>query len=712
MIPGKRTLILLVMLFLFAACAVPAFSMSVVLDDGARYRADSTARENEIKIKAADGTERTVGLSQVRLIDFSDETAETGIPGKAAAPANIPDDVKKILAMVPDKSKFPNAGGYVIEDEDVYTLKQDGTYKIRSHYIFKIFEDRAVDPGLTLAYAFERESVKIIMARTIGEDGRVYDLDPKDIKVGDSFGGASMISHTYKYVTATLPNVKKGSIIEYVVEHNTFKPIIEGYFTPAMYFIGGEPKRHMKVEIHVPAGKKLKYVSKNFDRFYDKSFEAVKHLEKPVIREDSTEVVYSYEAFDVPELISEPDMPNVKDFIPRVQFSAYENWDKIYEWDIDKLGTHIAETSPEMKKKVEELTKGCRNNDEKVAKIYHYVQQEIRYVSIKGDTVAGRAGHPARETFEKKYGDCTDKSILMSSMLKIAGIDCYPAALKAGGGQWDPEVAHIDSNHKICFLTYDSKEMILDSTSQDSRFPFFRTDDHDRNCLVSQLRRMVRASMPLSTQKTVRDVDLRPDGSIHIKGRREFDGAFESSIRARNKRLKEEQIMDDYRRRLSATLPGVNLISLKYTDLMDLSTPVVEEVEYEAPDAAIIADDLILFSVPGYTFNFSETSLKERKFPIDYEYLLNMETVFNFKLPKGYRLKYLPPPLTVDNKYMIFKGEFKETTPGVITFSDKMERKARFVDPADYASYKADLEKLMKYAGEKVVIEREGVQKK
>jgi len=708
----KFTVLVSVLIFPILAFATSALAMSVVLDDGERCRADSTSIENVIKVRTADGKEKNVGLSQIKTIDFSDETSETKTASATTSSVEIPPDVKHILSLVPDKSKFPNAGGYVIEDEDIYTLNADGTNKVRSHYIFKIFEDRAVNPGLNLGYAFERESAKIIMARTIAEDGKVYNLNPRDIKDGDSFSGASMISHTYKYITATLPNVKKGSIIEYVIEQNTFKPIIEGYFTPGFYLVGQEPKRHVKVEIHAPKGKKLYYVAKNFDRFYDKAFEILKPLEKPVIHEDSNEVVYSFEAFNVPELISEPDMPNAKDIIPRVQFSAFETWDKIYDWDSDKLGTHVNDISEEMKKKVGELTKDCRTNDEKVAKIYHYVQQEIRYVSIKGDTLAGRAGHPAKETFEKKYGDCTDKSILMSAMLKIVGIDCYPSALKAGGGQLDSDIAAIDTNHKICFLKYDSKEIFLDSTSQDSRFPFFRLDDHDRNNLVSQLRRIIKAGMPVSNQKSVRDVELRPDGSVYIRGRREFDGAFESSIRARNKRLKEEQIKDDFRRRLSAILPGVKLHSLKYTDLMNLSLPVVEEVEYEAADAAIIADDLMLFSVPGYTFNFSEVSTKERKFPIDYEYLSNIESVFNFKLPAGYTVKYLPAPLTVENKYILFKGEYKETAPGVITFSDKIERKARFVDPADYASYKADLEKLMKYAGEKVVIRRENVNKK
>ncbi|HNY12935.1 MAG TPA: DUF3857 domain-containing protein [Candidatus Wallbacteria bacterium] len=678
--------------------------MSVTLGDGKSYKAEPAASENYIKIKK-EGTEEVVSISEVKKIDFSDEKDAEGKKTDTAS-VEIPADIKAILEKVPDKSKFPNAGGYVIEDEDIYKLNEDGTYKIRSHYIFKIFEDRAVDSGITLSYAFERESIKIAMARTILEDGRVYNLDPKDIKEGDAFQGSQFYSNTYKMVSATLPNVKKGAIIEYVIEHNVFKPLIEGYFCPSVYFASSEPKLHCRTEIRVPKNKKIKYVAKNFDRIYDKNFEILKPMEKPQIKEEGNETVYIFDISNVPEMISEAFMPNYKDVTPRIQFSAYESWDKMFEWFNDKFDRHVSEVSDQMKAKVEEITKKCKTKEDKIAALYHYIQQENRYISIKGDVVSGLSGHPAKRTFDNKYGDCVDKAILMAAMMKLIGVDCYPTILNAGGGTMDEEVAHFYLNHSISFLKYDSKEIFLDSTSQDSRFPFFRSDDHDRNNLVSQLKRIVRAPMPVSKLISNRDVTIKDDGGIIVKGRREYEGQYEQSIRGYNKSLKEEEIKDNFKQSLNATLPGVKLISLEYTDFMDLTRQVVENVEYEAPNAVIIAGDLMLFAVPGYGFNFSEISLKERKYPIDYGYLTDGESTFNFTLPKGYKVKYLPKKFEVDNKYMNFKAEYRETAPGVITFADRTLRKCRFVDPADYASYKADLESIMKFAGEKAVIEK------
>ncbi len=689
-----------------------ASAMSVTLrDGGGPYQAECVGGEaDRIKIDK-NGTDEIIEISDIMNIKFSgSESAavsdnlsksDTGAAGAASA------DVLEILKKVPDKSKFPNAGGYVIKDEDVYTYNADGTYKIVSHYIFKIFEDRSVDSGIETGYAFERESARIIMGRTIAEDGRVSELDLNSVTIGDAFRGAKFYSNTYKIISATLPDVKKGSIIEYKIERNVFKPIIEGYFTPSIYFGSSEPAYEVRLEVRMPEDKKLYWIAKNFDRIYDKNFEVIKNAANPEIIQNKGYVSYIFSAYNVPEIIMEYAMPPVKDIVPRIQCSAYENWDKIYEWDIKNLGANISQISDELKNKTLDLIKNCKTNDEKIAAIYHYVQQEIRYISIKGDIVANRAGHPAKQIFENKYGDCTDKSILMAAMLGAARIVSYPAAIMAGGGDWDPEVAHINSNHKISFISYDSKEIFLDSTSQNTRFPFFRADDHGRNCLVSQARRMVRSGMPLSNNLLRCEAVINSDKSITVKGRRETDGHIESMIRGRNKSLKESEIKDNFKRSLNQTLPGVELIKLEYTDLMNLNEPVIETFEYRAPEAVISAGDLILFSVPGHEMQFKEVSLEERNYPIDYMYLTNNEVVYEFLLPESYKVKYLPAKLEINNKYITYRAEYVKTSENKVVFSDKIERKVRMVDPADYKNYKTDIEKIKKYSGEKVVISRE-----
>lgn len=690
--------------------AEESYSMSVTLrEDGAVYKAKpADGAQNHLLIDK-NGEDKIISIYEVKTIDFSDEGNQqetaAAVANKTAA-VEIPADIKEILAKVPDKSKFPNAGGYIIKDEDIYTLNPDGTSKTRSHYIFKIFEDRAVDGNIIMSYAFERESAKIVMGRTIQPDGSVSMLNDADIKEGDMFEGAQFYSNTHKVISASLPDVKKGSIIEYIIERTVFKPIIEGYFCPAVYFVANEPKLNCRVEIRTPKNKKLYWASKNFETIYDPNFEVLKTVKDPVISETGSEKIYSFEVDNLPEFISEPGMPSYKDSLPFVQFSSYETWEPIYEWFNKNFDRHVGEISEEMKTKTAEIIKDCKTAEEKIAAIYHYIQQQNRYISIKGDLVAGLTGHGAKRTFDNKYGDCVDKAILMTAMLKIAGIESYPTLINAGGPQWAIEVPHLDLNHSISFVKYDSKEIFLDTTSQDSRFPFFRVDDHDRYNMVPQLKKIIKSDMPLSVQTNYRQVIINKDGGISVTGRRKFEGAFEYWARMGNKSLKESEIKDSYKQRLNVTLPGVNLKKIEYTDLMDLNAQVVETIEYDAPDAVIVADDLILFSVPGYSFDFKEVSLKERKYPIDYQYLTKTENTFEFKIPQGYKVKYTPAKFEIDNKYIKFSANYEVKDDSTVVFTDYFERKLRITEVKDYDWYKKDLENISKYAGEKVVISR------
>ncbi len=702
----------LIMFFIFIFLCImvtagSALAMSVTLKDGSVYDAEFASGADNGLIIDKNGTGEVISVYDVKSICFSDrERDESDTAAVKTAAVEIPADIKEILDKVPDKSKFPDAGGYIIKDEDIYTLNADGTYKIRSHYIFKIFEDRAIDNNIIIGYAFERESVKIEMGRTIQPDGSVSVLNQADVKIGDMFAGAQFYTNTYKVLSAALPDVKKGSIIEYVIEKNIFKPIMEGYFCPAVYFIAGEPKHICRVEIRTPKNKKLFWMAKNFDNIYDPAFENLKKHRDPVITETDKEKIYTYEIKDIAELISEPSMPSYKDALPYVQFSAFETWDPVYNWFNNHFNKHVMDISDEMRKKTEEIIRGLVKAEDKIAAIYHYIQQQNRYISIKGDLVAGLTGHGAKHTFDNKYGDCVDKAILMTAMLKIAGVDSYPSLINAGGPQWQTDVPHLSSNHSISFVTYDSKEIFLDATSQDSRFPFFRADDHGRNNMIPQLKKFVKSSMPLSVQKNHRRVVINGDGGISVTGRRWYEGAFEYWARMANKSLKESEIKDSYKQRLNVTLPGVELKKIEYTDLMNLNEPVVETVEYNAPDAVIIAGDLMLFSVPGYKFEFNEVSLEERKYPLDYQYLTRTENVFEFVVPEGYKVTYKPPVFEVKNKYIEFRAEYEVKDASTIVFKDSFERKERFVDVKDYKSYKKDLESISKYAGEKVVMNK------
>ena len=95
-----------------------------------------------------------------------------------------------------------------------------------------------------------------------------------------------------------------------------------------------------------------------------------------------------------------------------------------------------------MTRLAKELTKGKTSRADKVAALFNFVADQIRYVNY----VSGEAWLPNRPShlLSRREGDCDDKAILLISLLRAAGIRAeevlvqtretgQPAVLRAKG---------------------------------------------------------------------------------------------------------------------------------------------------------------------------------------------------------------------------------------------------------------------------------------
>jgi len=691
------------LIFIFIM-ACPSFGADILLKDGTKINGTILeSPEGKIKIEK-NGEILIFDLSKVKQVIMSkDENI------KKKSNQNIDPSIKKILDLVPDTKNYPNAGAIILEDEDKYTLNNDGSYKIYSHMIVKLLEDRALYYSkYDTYYDTERENFNIILARTILPNGEVFNVEPSMITEGDPYEGMQFYIANQKQISFSFPNAVKGAILEYITEHTVHKAVLNDYFAPSIYFIADEPKLHTKTTVTFPKNKKIQYIAKNFDKFYDPAFESLKPLEKPQIINDKDTTSYVWEAENIPEIITETMMPYYKNIVPRIQLSSYQSWDKIFDWYNEKFNAYINDIDDDIKNKVTELTENLSTLDEKVAVLYHYVQQNNRYISIKGDIVSSLAGHSATRTFHNKYGDCVDKAILLSAMLKLINVPAYPVLLMAGGGDWDIEIPNFYMNHSITYAIVNGNEVWLDSTSSSHRYPDFRADDQDRWVMVPGLRKFIKTSLP-DNAGSIQKLDMNVDekGNVKVSGYKLYSGFIEANTRNRYKNMKQQEVIDSYKARLNKIFNIAILKYLKFSDLMDLNTQVKEEFEYIIPDYSLKAGNLIFLTLPGYDYRFSEIDLKNRMYPLDYENLDFIQREIIITIPVGFTISYIPKGLNIETAYMLFNTDFIQTGEREIKFTENFRTLTRYIPPQEYQNYKNDLQKIMTFCEEKMVIKRQ-----
>ena len=177
---------------------------------------------------------------------------------------------------------------------------------------------------------------------------------------------------------------------------------------------------------------------------------------KPVVTSDLENQRYRWDADETPgidlEHVSMP--PNLEALSGRMTVHYGPSgtvdmgtWRGVGEW-FDQLARDRMTASPELAAKAQELTAGKADFYDKTEAIAEFVQKQIRYFVVEKG-IGGMQPHAAAEIFRNRYGDCKDKSTLLSAMLSSVGIHSTLVLVDTERGFVDPQAPSILGNHAI-----------------------------------------------------------------------------------------------------------------------------------------------------------------------------------------------------------------------------------------------------------------------
>ncbi len=90
-----------------------------------------------------------------------------------------------------------------------------------------------------------------------------------------------------------------------------------------------------------------------------------------------------------------------------------------------------SEDEGELNRLVDGFRSGAHSMEDVADRIVRFVQNEIRYLSLEEGIGCFVPQHPVR-VLERRFGDCKDKSVLLSCLLNRAGIPARPVLVSAG----------------------------------------------------------------------------------------------------------------------------------------------------------------------------------------------------------------------------------------------------------------------------------------
>lgn len=216
-----------------------------------------------------------------------------------------------------------------------------------------------------------------------------------------------------------LKDVMSGDIVVYSFTVTGFNPIFSNHFSRAFYVNRGAATGKLSVRILASPKRKLNF----------------KWIGPGLPVTESKEGIYNTYAIvkeNVESIRYEDRVPGWYDYYNLWLVSDFKDWNELTQW-CSTLFRRPAKYSGGLKKFIDSV-KNIGNKDEQALTAIRTIQDKIRYLSLSNGLNSHKPHSPS-DVFDNKYGDCKDKSFLLSQILTEVGVESHPILVNTEKGK-------------------------------------------------------------------------------------------------------------------------------------------------------------------------------------------------------------------------------------------------------------------------------------
>jgi hypothetical protein len=564
------------------------------------------------------------------------------------------------VALIPD-SLTKNAHMVKRMEELHVIIKALNKVVVTNKYAITILDEQGEEAsGYFNAYSSMRDLSSI--------EGNLYDasgkklksVKKKDIIDSPSSDGFSLIldnrykRHNFYYKQ-----------YPYTIEYSDELEINNSYFLPKWMPIEGE---HYSVQ-------QSKFIVETTPE-YELRIKQINFNTAPKITKAKT-TQYIWELKNEMGIEHEPLQPSFKELIPIIYLGATDfslsnyignmrTWLGLGKLNID-LNKGRDELPENVKQDVHKLIDGINNQEEKVNKLYKYLQNNTRYISVQLG-IGGWQPFDAKYVAANKYGDCKALSNFMVSILKESGIKAHYVIATAGDGEKGlSEDFPVPSyfNHVITCVPNGQDSIWLECTSQTEPAGYMGSFTGNRKVLLigDDGGHVVKtptyaAKDNLQIRKTI--VIVKSDGAMSADVFTHSTGEQQEL----QHRLIHDYTKDEREKYLNTVLNlGTYVVDQsKYTETPGRIPAIEEFLHIQSPSYATITGKRLFIS-PNFV-NQSRTRLSAdsaRKYPISFLSAFQDIDTIQIQVPEQYQFESVPKNVSIHNQFGDFEMIFKVT---------------------------------------------------
>jgi len=606
--------------------------------------------------------------------------------GPSREPDPYTTDVKKPPAI--PREFLDDASACILYAASTYRLEADGTVETTTHEVTRLNGRKGVEKlgehrGVSWDPAYEK--VTLHLARVHKPDGTVVEATPRDAQVRD-VGTDYQVYDTDKQLIITFPTLGVGDVLEVKWTVRGRNPEYKGHLFRRYSFGDTEyPIVRDELRVLLPKERELKYACVFGDV-------------KPAIREVGADRYFHWRADDCKPVPKDDGLPSDEELRPNVSFSTFASWDEVGKWK-QQLREKCWECTVDVKKVVEDVTKGITDPVAKARALTHWMRHNIRYVSIG----AGHhyTPHLPGQILANRYGDCKDGSQLLAVMLREAGLRVELATLGIrDDGQVLADVPSPWGTHAILVVTIDGKMHWIDTTSNLSGWDQLPHGDCDRmTYLVDDAGKIRLVKTPAMTPEQNR-IDQATRMYVGNDGKTRFERTVTAhglaALYLRDDLL--EVPVGERRRKITSELQdsfsSARLLELTVDEaaLRDLDGPVKMRVVFEVEDHfrraanderdGNVSDSKIWGRLLSWTLDYDRKAAFELFAPFESKHH------FEVFLPPAYTLESVPRARKHETPWASFQLTVAPPGDADVAFTMTTRINKLRVEPAEFDKFR------------------------
>ena len=445
------------------------------------------------------------------------------------------------------------------------------------------------------------------------------------------------------------------------------------------------------------------------------------NLKKYHIDKQNTKGLLSYKLTKVNPIFPEDYMPAFRSLVPMAKVAlnrfslagikgSADSWEEMGNWIIDRLLKGRNTVTKKTRDEILELTKNLKDPVEKAKKIYRYMQNKTRYISIQIG-IGGWRPMPALEVDKKGYGDCKALVNYTKSLMDIAGVDSYYTIVYGGKKRdIDSDWVAMQGNHAILMLPTQKDTMWLECTNQKLPFGHIVGFTDDRKVFVvnshkSYIKKTTK--YPDSTNKVITKaiIDIHPDMSleaqVHITN---CGAAYNDVYRLQDiKPEKQKMYYKDY-------FSGLLNLNIQKIDFEDLKKQNCFKQNISLQNKSYVSNFVkneFYFRPNIFTvFGKVPPKIENRRYQVVITEGFKHLDEITWHLPEGFTVDYRPEDLIIKSDFGNYKRQIIKKDTNTIIYKRSFLLKSGTYSKESYNKFRKFIKSIKKSDMSKIILKK------